>query len=150
MSAVRFETPDALGLIIVANPQISLFDQELIEDLRTAVNQTRRYPLRALLGRADGKNFSGGADVATFKAKTAREARERFTSHLLTIRRPRRIAVSNDSCRAGACMAAGLELALAYDLIWRLLRPASGRSSIDGNNHVAGRRFRYKVTLEGR
>ena len=97
MGKVRFETSGALGSITLANPPLNLFDQELIEDLRTAVDQARQHPLRALLMRAEGKNFSGGADVATFKAKTAREARERFTSHLLKIRRPRRIAVSNDS-----------------------------------------------------
>ena len=85
MGKVRFETSEALGLITLANPPLNLFDQELIEDLRTAVNQARTHPLRALLVRADGKNFSGGADVAIFKGKTAIEARERFTSHLRTI-----------------------------------------------------------------
>src|SRR5947199_4289405 len=70
MSKVRFETSGALGLVILANPPLNLFDQELIEDLRTAVDQARRHPLRALLVRADGKNFSGGADVGIFKGKT--------------------------------------------------------------------------------
>ena len=73
MSKVRFETSDALGLITLANPPLNLFDQELIDDLRTAVGQARQHPLRALLVRADGKNFSGGADVAIFKGKTARK-----------------------------------------------------------------------------
>ena len=82
MGKVRFETSDALGLITLTNPPLNLFDQELIEDLRAAVDQARQHPLRAMLVRADGKNFSGGADVAIFKGKTAKEARERFTSHL--------------------------------------------------------------------
>ena len=85
MGKVRFETSDALGSITLANPPLNLFDQELIEDLRAAVGQARQYPLRALLVRADGKNFSGGADVTIFKNRTAAEARERFTSHLQTI-----------------------------------------------------------------
>src|SRR5271156_5760197 len=118
MGKVRFETSDALGLITLANPPLNLFDQELIEDLRTAVNQAREHQLRALLVRADGKNFSGGADVAVFKNKTAEEARERFTSHLRTIADLEELPFPTIVAVQGACMAAGLELALACDLIW--------------------------------
>src|SRR5271170_1137646 len=118
MSKVRFETSDALGLITLANPPLNLFDQELIDDLRTAVSQAREHQLRALLVRADGKNFSGGADVAVFKGRTASEARERFTSHLRTIADLEELPFPTIVAVQGACMAAGLELALACDLIW--------------------------------
>lgn len=118
MGKVRFETSGALGLITLANPPLNLFDQELVEDLRTAVNQARRHPLRALLVRADGKVFSGGADVVIFKGTTANEARERFTSHLQTIADLEELPFPTIVAVQGACMAAGLELALACDLIW--------------------------------
>ena len=115
---VRFETSDGLGLLTLANPPLNLFDRELIEDLGTAVGQARQHPLRALLVRADGKNFSGGADVAVFKGKTANEARERFTSKLRTIADLEELPFPTIVAVQGACMAAGLELALACDLIW--------------------------------
>jgi enoyl-CoA hydratase/carnithine racemase len=86
--------------------------------LRTAVNQARQLPLRALLVRADGKVFSGGANVAIFKEKTAKDARERFSSHLRTIADIEELPFPTIAAVQGACMAAGLELALACDLIW--------------------------------
>jgi enoyl-CoA hydratase/carnithine racemase len=118
MDKVRFETSDALGLLTLANPPLNLFDQELIDDLRAAVEQARQHPLRALLVRAEGKNFSGGADVAIFKDKTANHAREQFTSHLRTIADLEELPFPTIAAVQGACMAAGLELALACDLMW--------------------------------
>src|SRR5258706_15520470 len=82
MNKVRVEPSGALGILSLANPPLNLFSGELIEDLRAAVTQAKRSPLRALLVRADGKIFSGGADVSVFKGVTAVEAHERFTSHL--------------------------------------------------------------------
>ena len=64
MNKVRFEQSGAIGLLTLANPPLNLFDEELIADLRAAVNQPEQLPLRALLVRADGRHFSGGADVA--------------------------------------------------------------------------------------
>ena len=118
MGTVRFETWGSLGRLTLANPPLNLFSEELIKDLRTAVNQAEQLPLRALLVRADGKVFSGGADVSIFKGKTANEARERFTSHLRTIAHIEELPFPTIAVVQGACMAAGLELALASDLIW--------------------------------
>lgn len=118
MNKVRFEQSDALGLITLANPPLNLFDEELIADLRLAVNRAAQLPLRALLVQAEGKHFSGGADVAIFEGRTADEARLRFTSHLRTIADLEELPFPTIAAVQGACMAAGLELVLACDLIW--------------------------------
>ena len=118
MNKVRLETSGSVGILSLANPPLNLFSGELIEDLRTSVNQAKQLSLRALLVRADGKHFSGGADVVVFKGKTASDARERFTSHLRTIAGLEELPFPTIVAVQGACMAAGLELALACDLIW--------------------------------
>jgi enoyl-CoA hydratase/carnithine racemase len=118
MNKVRLETSGSLGILSLTNPPLNLFSEELIEDLRTAVNQAKQLSLRALLVRADGKHFSGGADVVVFQGKTANDARERFTRHLRTIFDLEELPFPTIAAVQGACMAAGLELALACDLIW--------------------------------
>jgi enoyl-CoA hydratase/carnithine racemase len=118
MNKVHFETSGAFGSLTLANPPLNLFDEELIGDLQAVVNQARQLPIRALLVRAEGKHFSGGADVAVFKGRTADEARQRFTSHLRTIADLEELPFPTIAVVQGACMAAGLELVLACDLIW--------------------------------
>lgn len=118
MNKVRFETSGALGFLTLANPPLNLFDEELIEDLRTSVNRAKQLPLRALLVRADGKVFSGGADVSTFKGRSASEARQRFTSHLHTIADIEELPFPTVAAVQGLCIAAGMELMLACDLVW--------------------------------
>lgn len=118
MNKVRFETSGALGFLTLANPPLNLFDEELIEDLRTAVNQARQTPIRALLVRAAGKVFSAGADVSIFKGRTAIEARDRFTRHLRTIADIEELPFPTVAAVQGLCIAAGMELMLACDLVW--------------------------------
>ena len=115
---VRFETSGALGILTLANPPLNLFSEEFMEDLRGAVTAAKQAPLRALMVRAEGKIFSGGADVRMFKGRTLAHARERVTSHLRTIADLEELRCPTVAAVQGLCLAAGLELALACDLIW--------------------------------
>jgi enoyl-CoA hydratase/carnithine racemase len=128
MNTVRFETSGALGILSLANPLLNLFSGELIEDLRATVTQIKRAPLRALLVRADGKIFSGGADVSVFEGRTAIKARERFTSHLPLIADLEELPFPTVAAVQGMCIAAGFELALACDLIWAAASASFGQA----------------------
>ena len=118
MNKVSFETSGALGFLTLANPPLNMFDEELIEDLRTAVDQAMRAPIRALLVRAVGNVFSAGADVSIFKGRTAIEARGRFTRHLRTIADIEELPFPTIAAVQGLCIAAGIELMLSCDLVW--------------------------------
>jgi hypothetical protein len=48
MNKVRFETSGALGFLTLADSPLNMFDKELIEGLRTAVNQAMRAPIKAV------------------------------------------------------------------------------------------------------
>jgi enoyl-CoA hydratase/carnithine racemase len=125
---VRFETSGSLGILSLANPPLNLFSGELIGDLRAVVTEVKRTPLRALLVRADGKIFSGGADVNAFEGKTATDARELFTSHLRLIADLEELPFPTVAAIQGLCIAAGLELALACGLIFAAASASFGQA----------------------
>lgn len=118
MNKVGLETSGSLGVITLANPPLNLLTGELIEDLRAAVTEVKRLPLRALLLRAEGKIFCAGADVSAFKGKTGSDARASFTSHLRMIADLEELPFPTLAAVQGICVGGGLELALACDLIW--------------------------------
>src|SRR5262249_60079837 len=111
MDKVRYETSGPLGILTLADPTLNLFSGEVIADLRAAVTEVKRLPLRALLVRAEGKIFSGGADVSVFQGRTPSEARERFTSHLRLIADLEELPFPTLAAVQGLCLAAGAEVA---------------------------------------
>ena len=68
--------------------------------------------------RAEGDNFSAGANVEIFLDRDEASARELIAEFLPAIRRFGEIGVPTVAAVQGLCLAAGLEVALSCDLIW--------------------------------
>ena len=66
MPLATFQQNDRLGEIEINSPPLNLFSADLLADLRGAVDQAADSDIRALLLRAEGDDFSAGADVSEF------------------------------------------------------------------------------------
>ena len=118
MPKVHFELEDGVGQIVIADPPLNLFGMELARDLANATGAARDSDARAILVRAEGDNFSAGANVEIFLDRDETHARELIEELMPAIRRFAEIEVPTVATVQGLCLAAGLEVALSCDLIW--------------------------------
>ena len=66
MSKATFEQRGDLGEVVISDLPLNLVDLELAADLQAAVDQASQSGARAILVRAEGDNFSAGANVEMF------------------------------------------------------------------------------------
>ena len=118
MAKARFTLDGPVGEIVIADPPLNLFGLELARDLARATDEARASDARAILVRAEGDNFSAGANVEIFIGRDERAARELIQEFIPVIRRFAEIPVPTVAAVHGLCLAAGLEVALSCDLIW--------------------------------
>jgi enoyl-CoA hydratase/carnithine racemase len=118
MAKASFSLDGSVGEIVIADPPLNLFGLELARELAQAAEDARASDARAVLIRAEGDNFSAGANVEMFLDRDATAARELIEEFLPTIRRFAAIEVPTVAAVQGLCLAAGLEVALSCDLIW--------------------------------
>jgi enoyl-CoA hydratase/carnithine racemase len=103
--------------VVIAKPPLNLFDRELIDDLRRAVEQAGAERPRALLVRAEGRVFTAGVDVHTFGGLT-RQTADALTGELLEITHAiEDLPLPTIAVVGGICLTIGLEIALACDLL---------------------------------
>jgi enoyl-CoA hydratase len=115
---VRYEREGDVGVVTLAAPPLNLFGEELTNDLIAALAEAGSDSPRALLIRAEGDVFTGGADVHVFDDKTPEQAQEFFDDLLKITHTLEDMELPTIACVHGLCLTAGLELALACDMIW--------------------------------
>jgi enoyl-CoA hydratase/carnithine racemase len=117
MPKVRFERDGGVGVVTLADPPLNLFGRDLIADLHAALDQAAEAGVRALVVRAEGTVFTGGADVNMFQGLTGEGVRRDLD--LIAI--PHKLEALPFPTLAivhALCLTAGFELALGCDLIW--------------------------------
>jgi enoyl-CoA hydratase/carnithine racemase len=118
MAKAQFKLDGDMGEIVIVDPPLNLFGLELARDLASATVEARDSAARAILVRAEGDNFSAGANVEIFLDRDESAARELIEEFMPVIRRFAEIEVPTVAAVQGLCLAAGLEVALSCDLIW--------------------------------
>jgi enoyl-CoA hydratase/carnithine racemase len=118
MVKAEFSLDGAVGEIVISDPPLNLFGLELSRDLASAAAEARDSDARAILIRAEGDNFSAGANVEMFLERDEAAARELIEEFMPAIRNFAAIDVPTVAAVQGLCIAAGLEVALSCDLIW--------------------------------
>lgn len=118
MAKAEFSLAGAVGEIMISDPPLNLFGLELSRDLASAAAEARDSDARAILIRAEGDNFSAGANVEIFLERDEPAARELIEEFMPAIRNFAAIEVPTVAAVQGLCLAAGLEVALSCDLIW--------------------------------
>ena len=118
MAKAHFNLEGKVGEIVIADPPLNLFGRELLDDLGAATEEAERSDARAILVRAEGDNFSGGANVEIFLDRDEAAARELLSEFVPLIRRAAALPVPVVAAVNGLCIAAGLEVALTADMIW--------------------------------
>jgi enoyl-CoA hydratase/carnithine racemase len=118
MAKAEFSLDGPVGEIVISDPPLNLFGLELSRDLASAAAEARDSDARAILIRAEGDNFSAGANVEMFLERDEAAARELIEEFMPAIRNFAAIDVPTVAAVQGLCIAAGLEVALSCDLIW--------------------------------
>jgi enoyl-CoA hydratase len=114
----RVERDGPLATIVIEHPPLNLFGEPLVRALDEAVGEVERSDARAMMIRAVGRVFTGGADVHGFDGLTPAEASSGFEAGLELIHRIEALPMPTLSAVHALCLTAGFELSLACDLIW--------------------------------
>jgi enoyl-CoA hydratase/carnithine racemase len=116
---VRLERDGNLAVIVLDNPPLNLFGIDAWEALVECIDQVEGSDARALVWRAEGDLFTGGADVNGFKQVVDEGGADRSFGSLLTAaQRLEALEIPSLALVHGLCLTAGLEVALGCDMLW--------------------------------
>jgi enoyl-CoA hydratase len=118
VARARLEHRGDVGVVVLDDPPLNLFGADLTRELAEIFDELTAYPPRAVLVRADGEIFTGGADVHIFHGTSPEQARELASELIALAHRVEDLPVPTIACVHGMCLTAGFELSLACDMIW--------------------------------
>lgn len=117
MVAVKVDMVDDVAVVTMANPPANLFTWELLRAVLDAVRRAESDGARALVLRSEGPVFCGGVDVSLFRGTSPADARNLLAEGFELVAAIEQAPFPVIAAVHGLCLAAGLELALACDLV---------------------------------
>jgi enoyl-CoA hydratase/carnithine racemase len=116
---VRLEREGGLVVMVLDSPPLNLFGQEVFRAMVECIDEVAESDARALVYRAEGDLFTGGADVNDFNRVVEEGgAHESFGSLLIAPHKLEQLPIPTLALVHGLCLTAGLETSLACDMIW--------------------------------
>jgi enoyl-CoA hydratase/carnithine racemase len=116
---VRLERDGNLAAIVLDDPPLNLFGADAFKALMELVDEVRASDARALVWRAEGDLFSGGADVEMFQRVVEEGTPEESLGSLVAAAQKfEALEIPTLALVHGLCLTAGLEIALACDMLW--------------------------------
>jgi enoyl-CoA hydratase/carnithine racemase len=115
---VRLERDGDVAVLILHDPPLNLFGADAFRSLNECLDEVEGSDARAVVWRAEGEVFTGGADVNVFAQADASQASEIFRPLLGGVQRIEALDIPTLALVHGLCLTAGLEVSLACDMIW--------------------------------
>jgi enoyl-CoA hydratase/carnithine racemase len=115
---IRLERDGPVAVMVLDDPPLNLFGAEAFASLNDCLGELESSDARALVWRADGEVFSGGADVNVFAQADPDQAAEIFRPLLGAVQRLEALPIPTLALVHGLCLTAGLEVSLGCDMIW--------------------------------
>jgi enoyl-CoA hydratase/carnithine racemase len=118
---VRIERDGGVASIVLDNPPLNLFGDEVFEGLVACLDEIEGADdVRCVVWRAEGDIFSGGVDVNVFQrlVDADEDGARTFGALLGPVQRLEALPVPTLAIVHGLCLTAALEVSLGCDLIW--------------------------------
>jgi enoyl-CoA hydratase/carnithine racemase len=118
---VRLERDGAVASMVLHDPPLNLFGASAFQALNECLDEVEGSDARALVWRAEGEVFTGGADVNVFQ-QIVDAGGDRsdlsFEPLLGAVRRIEALPIPTLALVHALCLTAGLEVSLGCDMIW--------------------------------
>jgi len=111
------EEDGPLSVLTIDKPPLNLFDADVEQGLRTAVEQLSAAPPRGLLLRAEGRVWTGGVDVNLFAGLDPQRGSELWERNFQIIHALEDMPCPIVFAAHALCLTWGLEIALACDIL---------------------------------
>jgi enoyl-CoA hydratase/carnithine racemase len=118
---IRLERDGGVAAMVLHDPPLNLFGAAAFQTLNECLDEVEGSDARALVWRAEGEVFTGGADVNVFQQIVdAGGDRSDLTFEPLlgAVQRIEALPIPTLALVHGLCLTAGLEISLGCDMIW--------------------------------